>query len=62
MIRCLLLTSSRKLEDKGYTGAGDVKFGAARPVPLNHDLRVVLNVPSGSPVAREMCIAAGKQY
>ena len=34
----------------------------ARPVPLNHDLRVVLNVPSGSPVAREMCIAAGKQY
>lgn len=41
--------------------AAQVPEAMPRPVPLNHDLRVVLNVPSGSPVAREMCIVSVKE-
>eukprot|EP00435_Cladocopium_sp_Y103_P065881 s694_g27.t4 len=41
--------------------AAQVPEAMPRPVPLNHDLRVVLNVPSGSPVAREVCIVSVKE-
>eukprot|EP00438_Fugacium_kawagutii_P025154 Skav208308 [mRNA] locus=scaffold897:312044:313471:+ [translate_table: standard] len=41
--------------------AAQVPEAMPRPVPLSHDLRVVLNVPSRSPVAKELCVVSVKE-